>query len=252
MPHPDIPGPSVRPRRKPASRFRAGLLSLALALAGCLSGTSTESENTVRPGSAGRARFSAGAPAAGARVSIRTREVVRRGDSLAWRLVADAIADSEGRFRIALPDTGEIFLVVRAAGGTEGNPAGGALPCRLLQFDAAAPRPKDLGDVVLMAAGAVTGRLAPLSGYLPPALWVGVPGTELLIKITGPGQEGILPFRIQGIPYGARSLVAVVPKDTGIAQYLTNAKLNGNLATSGETIDLKEIIYEDRRAPGTP
>src|SRR5688500_9918204 len=131
---------------------------------GC-TGTSTESENTLglHPG---RALLAEGAPASGARVTLRSREIVAAGQDLAWKVLDTATADIQGRFEVDLPESLEVFLEIREAGSAGAHPR-----IHFTRFDSADFRPRRLGDRVLAPSGTLEGRLTPRPGAPTLNLW---------------------------------------------------------------------------------
>lgn len=187
-------------RRPESTVLIALLLALAAAgLSGC-TGTSTESENTLGlvPGRAMRAD---GGPASGARITLRTREIVAEGSNLAWRVLDTAAADRQGRFELNLPESLEVFLEIRAA-----NPAGSHPLLHFIRYDSADVRPRRFGDLVLTPSGSLEGRLTPRPGAPTVNLWVGVAGTSVLVRLPGAADSSGLPFRLEGLPAGEHAL----------------------------------------------
>jgi hypothetical protein len=150
------------------------LLLLSAGLFGC-TGTSTESENTVGL-IAGRAVRAEGMPVPGARITLRSREIVSKGMDLAWKVLDTATADLQGRFGLELPDGKEVFLEIREADPAEPHPL-----IHLTRFDSGV-RPRRFGDLLLSPSGTLEGRLVPGPGAPTRNLWVGVAGTSVLSR----------------------------------------------------------------------
>jgi hypothetical protein len=213
------------------------LLLLSAGLSGC-TGTSTESENTVGL-IAGRAVRAEGVPVPGARITLRSREIVREGMDLAWKVLDTATADRQGRFGLELPDDKEVFLEIR-----EADPAGPHPLIHLTRFDSSGIRPRRFGDLVLSPSGTLEGRLVPGPGAPTRNLWVGVAGTSVLVNLPGAADSTGLPFRLDGLPAGEHELTVAVA--AGVSSNPDPVKPPPRIAvTAGTVNDAGRVIFED-------
>lgn len=218
-----------------------GLIPILLALAsagfsGC-TGTSTESENTLGliPG---RALLAEGAPASGARVTLRTREIVAEGLDLAWRVLDTATADPQGRFELKLPEDLEVFLEIR-----EADPVGTHFQIHFTRFDSAGIRPSRFGDLVLAPSGTLEGRLTPRPGAPTTNLWVGIAGTSVLVRLEGAADSAGLPFRLDGLPAGEHALTVATVAGLAAGRYPSEPP---RVAVAADTLtDAGRVFFED-------
>lgn len=219
-----------------------GAVALLLALpyagpSGC-DGTSTESENTLGlvPGRVLRAE---GMPAPGARIFLRSREIVWDGADLAWRVLATATADPQGRFQLKLPDSGEIFLEILEADAAAAHPR-----ILLTRYDSADIRPSRFGDLVLQPSGTLEGRLTPRPGAPTQNLWVGVAGTSVLVRVPGRADSTGLPFRLEGLPAAEHALTVVVAGGVASTPYPT--KPPPRISVAADTLsDAGRVEFEE-------
>lgn len=215
-------------------------LIMALAFAGFsgCTGTSTESENTLGlvPG---RALLAEGAPASGARITLRSREIVAEGLDLSWRVLDTATADLQGRFELRLPESLEVFLEIR-----EASLAGPHPRIHFTRYDSADIRPRRFGDLVLAPSGTLEGRLTPKPGAPTLNLWVGVAGTSVLVRLPGAADSAGLPFVLAGLPAGEHALtVAAVG---GVASVPYPTKPPPLVLVAADTLtDAGQVFYEE-------
>lgn len=226
-------------RRLELPGFMPFFLALASALfLGC-TGTSTESENTLGLVS-GRALRAEGAPAAGARVALRTREIVTEGSRLAWRVLDSATADPQGRFEIKFPEDVEMFLEIREADSADPHPL-----IHFVHYDSADIRPGRLGDLVLTRSGSLEGRLTPKPGAPTENLWLGVAGTSVLVRLTGAADSAGLPFRLDGLPAGGHALT-VAAAVIGSVSGPKPSEQPPMVAVAADTVtDAGEVFFEE-------
>lgn len=214
------------------------LLTLVVAgLFGC-NGTSTESENTLGlvPG---RALGAEGEPASGARIILRSRDLVSEGGGLAWKVLDTATADRQGRFGIKLPEGREVFLEIR-----EAEPAGPHPRIHFKRYDSADIRPGRFGDVILTPSGILEGRLTPRPGAPTQNLWVGVAGTSALVRVEGAADSTGLPFRLVGLPAGEHALTVVAVG--GLVSGPNPSKPSPRVAVAADTVtDAGQVFFEE-------
>lgn len=178
---------------------------VSLFLGGCVSGTSTESENTVT----GYAVLSDGQPAAGAVLTARSSVFMVSDGVPAWTSVAADTADSLGRFKVRIPRAQALYLEIRQ-GNTALTPGVKAEVCFSV-YPFGVRRPDSLGTFRLLPSGSIKGRIAPksvpsLSGY-----WVGIFGSSAMVKLA-PDSLGGYPFVLEGLYPGLNQLTLATLK----------------------------------------
>lgn len=186
------------------SRILAALSLVAAAalLAACgqlMAGTSTTAENTVT----GVARMPGGGPAAGARVAARGEAVVlSRGRAPEARLLAQAAADSTGRFSLPVPKGVKFYLEIR--------PSDSSSVSWFRDFTGPAPAALALGQVTLEPTVMVKGTLRDAKGNWNTRAWIGVAGTDLFRAVSSPAESAAVAFSLPAAPAGARALAIYV------------------------------------------
>ncbi|MEO7425207.1 MAG: hypothetical protein ABI036_08465 [Fibrobacteria bacterium] len=216
-----------------------GLLLLSAGLHGC-TGTSTESENTVGL-IAGRAVRADGTPAPGARITLRTREIVSKEKDLAWKVLDTAKADLQGRFDLELPDDKEVFLEIREADPVAPHPL-----IHFTRFDSSGIRPRRFGDLMMSPSGTLEGKLVPGPGAPTEFLWVGVVGTSALVRLPGKADSTGLPFRLDGLPGGEHELTVAV--QAGVSSSPDPVEPPPRIAVTADSItDAGRVFFEDAK-----
>jgi hypothetical protein len=209
----------------PVNKARAALAALGcLLLTQCLmddkhAGTSTSAENTI----SAVARLPGGGPAAGAVVHARTgKTVVSRYGVPESRLIGFAVADGQGRFKLALADTDAFFLEVKAKAADTLALPDSFPPVFFRQYAGKAmgkgKGDSSLGTLDLLKSGSFQGRLQPDSGAFPKAVWIGIRGTDNFVKVEAKaGAAPGLPFGLREVYPGLNPLAILIPAEVGIA-----------------------------------
>lgn len=236
------------PRDLPYRRVRralsfapASLLSAVL-FAGCLDGTSTDTPNTLRPGTLEGAAFRAdGTPAAGARVSVRSGRVSLDASGRPDYVLLDAdVADAKGRFAVDLPAGTLAYLEILVTDSTD---RGRETQVYFDAFDAEAARPTRFTEYPLKASGSLEGRLIPTKGKPLEGNWIAVPGTSAMVRLDAPSDSGGIPFRLDGLYPGPRELEIL--SGIGVAVMSTPGKLPVGQVKPAEVTDLGSIFYNE-------
>jgi hypothetical protein len=205
----------------PVNKACAAMAALGcLLLTQCLmddkhAGTSTSAENTI----SAVARMPGGGPAPGAVVQARTgKTVVSRYGVPESRLIGFAVADGQGRFKLALADTEAFFLEVKAKALDSVSLPDSFPPVFFRLYAGKVKGDTSLGTLDLLKSGSFQGRLQPDSGTFPKAVWIGIRGTDNFVKVEAKaGAAPGLPFGLREVYPGPNPLAILIPAEVGIA-----------------------------------
>jgi hypothetical protein len=216
------------------------LLPLCLAAAGCdFDGTSTDTTNTLT----GVVRGADGSPAANARVTARSGELILGlQGSAAWGVLGEARADAQGRFTLRVRSREDVYLEARdgAGGGNGADLFFARYPADSL------PSGGKLGDLKLAAPGSIQGRIADtsLEGYS--TLRIGVVGFRVFEAFGAPSDSGSIAFRLEGVPAGALTLRALgIEKGSSGGERVLPGSLPEVKAEAGADVDVGTLRFQD-------
>lgn len=194
------------------SRCKPALPILALLLAGCLSGTSTETGNAEPPSGHllfGEVRLEDGRPAQGALVNINSGLLSMASGRPAWIVLAFTHVDSSGHFGCSAPGNRDFYVEVLE--NPSGPQSSGHAQIFFRHYPKGTVGPQDAGILVMVRSGALRGRVIDKSGAAArgSALWIGMTGVTAMVPLQAPGDSTGMPFLLQNLPPGQSELVLI-------------------------------------------
>ncbi len=219
------------------------IFSLGLAIAGCdLQGTSTDTTNTLN----GVVMTSDGSPAARAVVTVRSDEFIPgpagAGD---WKVLGQALSDSQGRFSIALETQDTVYLEAQASRDTSKN--GSVSDVYFAQYPPeSVQRGRSIGKLKLLPAGSLRGRIVDTALASFSTLRVGVVGFPAFSELAAPDDSGGFAFFVESVPAGALKLKSLVIRSDGLGRIIPySGKLPVAEAKAGTAVDLGTIQFSN-------